>query len=346
MASLYLRGQTYWLTYKDDSGKWRSKSTGYRANNFGEKKQAELLCRKATKEEQAARDVSVAGDQFEDWVPRWLKERYDGRKGTTYDRYSRSWRVLERYFQSLGVKTPAQVTFNVVDGYLSWRLQNNGKKNTAIGELKLLAMILDHAIRKGFLQANVARRLGLKRERAAEKIPWPDNAVVTVAKDLAEKRFSSWMHVSLGFGLYQAARLRQIEGLPLSAIDLERGVIHYPFSFVKGEKSFSQPIDPRFRPLLARIVDALRKQDQTTLPRLPQFPSIEWRTYLDGLGYEDLSHHGLRVRWITEAAKAEVPLAKAKKFVNHSSDLVHEIYQKLTVTDVSDVPLRIPMPSL
>src|SRR5260370_27826365 len=95
MASLYMRGQTYWLTYKDDSGKWRSKSTGYRANNFGEKKQAELLCRKATKEEQAARDVSVAGDQFEDWVPRWLKERYEGRKGTTYDRYSRSWRVLE-----------------------------------------------------------------------------------------------------------------------------------------------------------------------------------------------------------------------------------------------------------
>jgi hypothetical protein len=126
------RGLTYWLTYKDDSGKWRSKSTGYRANNFGEKKQAELLCRKATKEEQAARDISVAGDQFEDWVPRWLKERYEGRKGTTYDRYSRSWRVLERYFQSLGIKTPAQVTFNVVEGYLSWRPQNNGKKNTAI----------------------------------------------------------------------------------------------------------------------------------------------------------------------------------------------------------------------
>lgn len=347
MASLYLRGDKYWITFKNDAGKWRSKTTGFRHSNYGERRQAKLLCQKMTKDEEVARDVRTAGGDFADWVPRWLKEKYGNRKGTTYDRYSRSWRVLEKYFATLRITSPVQVSFDVVDGYLSWRLKSNGKRNTAIGELKLLAMILDHAIRKELITTNPARRLGLKKDRPQEKLPWHDDAIVAVSKDLSKHKFGSWMHTSFLFGLYQACRLRQTSKLPLTCIDMKRGIINYPADLTKNEKAFSQPIDPRFKPTLAKIVAASKDAGATTLPEVPEeFASLEWRHYLDNLGYPTLVHHGLRVRWATEAAKAEIPLAKAKKFVNHASDFIHAIYIKLSAGDVSDVPLRVPMPKL
>jgi hypothetical protein len=67
---------------------------------------------------------------------------------------------------------------------------------------------------------------------------------------------------------------------------------------------------------------------------------MQFRHFLDSLGLRhglDLSHlchHGLRATWITQAALRGIPESLAMRFVNHSSRQVHEIYQKITATDL------------
>jgi hypothetical protein len=57
--------------------------------------------------------------------------------------------------------------------------------------------------------------------------------------------------------------------------------------------------------------------------------------FLDGLGLPHLSHHGLRVSWISKAAVSGIPEAVARKFANHSSATVHRIYQRVGLEDVA-----------
>lgn len=61
---------------------------------------------------------------------------------------------------------------------------------------------------------------------------------------------------------------------------------------------------------------------------------MQWREFLDTLGLHHLCHHGLRATWITQAALRGIPESLAKRFVNHASTQVHEIYQKITATDL------------
>ena len=104
---------------------------------------------------------------------------------------------------------------------------------------------------------------------------------------------------------------------------------------MKGRKGFSQPIDPLFAPTLKSIMEHRRNIGEQALCTLPEIPSVEWRRFLDTLSLTHLSHHGLRATWCTKAAIAGIPEAQARRFVNHASDLIHQIYQRITATDLA-----------
>ena len=68
------------------------------------------------------------------------------------------------------------------------------------------------------------------------------------------------------------------------------------------------------------------------------------RRFLDGLlskdaGFSEISHHGLRTTWITRAALSEGKITEtfAKRFVDHASTEIHEIYQRISATDLSSM---------
>jgi hypothetical protein len=107
---------------------------------------------------------------------------------------------------------------------------------------------------------------------------------------------------------------------------------------VKGAKAFTQPIAPALAPTLKKIVALRTAQSATTLCEVPPFASLKWRVYLDGFGYKGISHHCLRVSWISRAAKAGVPISQTMRFVNHSSQTIHRLYQKLS-------PALVPLPT-
>lgn len=84
-----------------------------------------------------------------------------------------------------------------------------------------------------------------------------------------------------------------------------------------------------------QIVARRRAAGASTLADMPDMASLHWRKFLDSLGMTNVSHHSLRVRWVSEAAKAGIHEAAAMRFSGHSSSEVHRIYLKLTTADLA-----------
>jgi integrase len=335
MASTYRRTDSpyVWIRYKDAAGKWKSSNTGYRQDNLGDRKQAERLAKTKSLEEMATKPLRISSHRWEDWVVPWITERWGNRTNRTpllYTNYF--WRWLQ-YFQDIEITHPASLRREHVTGYLEWRKKRGGERNTAIHEIKFLGTLMDEAINRGYATVNPARRLHIEKTASPEKVPWSEFEVAQVEKELAGREKFNWMHVTFLMGLYQAVRLRQSQ-IPLSCIDFRRRIIAYPAGKVKGGKSYSQPIDPGFYPILQELVAHRQSLGSPILCEIPLLASVQWRRFLDELGLKHLVHHGLRATWITRAALAGVPESLAKRFVNHASSQVHSIYQKITATDL------------
>jgi hypothetical protein len=336
MASVYNRSDSpyIWISYKDASGKWRNSNSGYRKDNVGDRRQAELVAREKTLMELTARPVSPGRSAFAEWTAQWIEQRWGHKRNSTLQQYRRCFLTWQEYLTEIGTVTPAAVTREIVPGYGQWRKKRGTGHNTVIHELKFIAQIMEEAVRRGYARENPARKLGLQQAEQEHTPPWKDEQIkIALAEAEKADRFG-WLHVALLMGYHQAVRLQQ-SAVPLNSIDLEREVIEYPGSIVKGGKPFTQSIYPEFLPILAEIVAHRRQLGESRLCSLPKLPSLQIRWFLDGLGFKELSHHGLRVSWITRAALAGFPESVAMRFANHASREVHAIYQRIGSSDVA-----------
>jgi hypothetical protein len=222
------------------------------------------------------------------------------------------------------------------NAYPNWRKREGGEHNTAIHELKFFKQVMDEAISRNMALTNPAAKLGLGFEAAAEYNEWLPEEMDRVERELEEHDRYGWMRCSFLLGRYQAARLRQAR-VPLGCVDLAGGNITYPDNIVKGEKGYSQRLDPRVIPALKEIVAYRRKQGATVLCEMSPFPSLDWRAFLDKLGYPHLVHHGLRVSWISNAARKGISEYKAMQFSHHDSADVHRIYMRIRPGDMDEM---------
>ena len=340
MASIYIRkdSPTFWIRFKDESGKWLSKGTRFRRDNPGDRRQAELLARKFSHEEGIKNyDHKQNGGGLE-WVVPWLADRY--KNGNTLANYLRYWRRISGFLTKNSLNSPDQLRYQTALDYRAARISDGIGTNTSIHELKFLGVIMGEAVKRGMLTANPISKLGMRRDKPKEKLPWTDEQIRMVMNALWAA--PEWIQVTFWLGLYQAARLRQC-AVPLTDINIARRRITYRIT--KGDKPFTQPLDEGIIAPLSKIIEARRKAGATLLCDLPPLPSVEWREFLDVLGLKTLCHHGLRVTWITRAASGgNVSVSLAKRYVNHGSTAVHEIYQKLCADDLVLVPAGVDLP--
>lgn len=340
MASTYTRPNSpfIWIRFKEGS-KWKGKPTGYLKNNFGDERQARLLAHKQSLKEHEESPQRIGG-AWGDWVERWISDRY--RHSATATIYRRYWRRLERWLIANRLLVPSQILYRHAQEYHRWRTGQGTGNNTAIHELKFLGVVIGEAVKRGYCTGNPLVRMGMRRTRPKEKAAWTNKEIQHVARSI---HFApQWMQATFWLGLYQSARLRQC-AVPIADIDFRRLRIIYRKT--KGDKPFTQPLDKRIVVPLEAIVRARTAEGHQLLCDIPALPSVEWREFLDVIGLHHLSHHGLRVSWITRAAlSGKVTMAEAKRFCNHASTTVHEAYQKLSITDVAHVPSGIDFPEL
>jgi hypothetical protein len=333
MASAYTRPDSpyIWISFKED-GKWKRINSGYRKANAGDRAQANRLVKQRTLEEMRGAKVNAYGGWA--WVASWIDARWgDKPTGRTIKAYRSYLLLWMRYCDESAITGPHAVKREHVTGYLDWRAKQGVSRNTVIGEIAFLGLLMDEAVTRGYALTNPARKLGLKPEKRKEKLIWMDHEIALVDRTLAERDRFGWIRVTFLMGLWQAVRLRQAQ-VPLANIYFDRRIIDYPSEIVKGGKPYSQPINPPFTELLLEISNHRASIGANTLCDIPELPSVKWRRFLDELGLQHLCHHGLRATWITRAALAGISETLAMRFVHQASRDVHHIYQKIPASDL------------
>lgn len=198
---------------------------------------------------------------------------------------------------------------------------------TALGEVKLLGLILGEAKERGLVRANVCRGLGIKRERGRIKPEFTDDQIWAIREALAN--WPEWMRICFEISIHHGTRLRATQIDLLRDIDWENRRITF---HEKAGKVFTVPAHLD----VFRLLEQRRNAGAQMACELPKGPSKAWRKFFDSIDLTEHCFHCCRVTVISRMARAGVPEAKAMKFVGHASTEIHRIYQRLRAEDLDD----------
>ena len=333
MAYLYRKPRSpfWYVIYLDADKKEVHRSTGLRADDPNDTAKAKAL-RAELEAKEHHRAPAVNSEGWDTWVPKYLERHCETSR--TLERYSANWKWLALWLQIERIHSPRAITYRKALGYIDWRTtfkKKSGKiagRNTAVMELKLLAMIMGEAVRLGHAEANPLVSLKLKRDKTAKKPEITDKEIREIRKAL--KAEPEWMQIAFEISLHTGCRLRETR-LPLKCVDFRENKITFPSPKGGEDRAFSIPMPTALRPLLERLCKTKR---EFTL-EFPFQPSRRWQQFFTKIKKQHLCFHCLRVTYVNRLRRAGVPREAAMRLVNHSSELIHQVYQREKVDDVA-----------
>ena len=201
-------------------------------------------------------------------------------------------------------------------------------RNTAILELKTLAMLMGEAVRLGHADANPLVSIKLRRDKAVKKPELTDKEIVEIREAL--KSEPVWMKRAFEIALHAGCRLRETQ-IPRGCIDFEEDKITFPCPKGGEDRAFSVPMPSALRPLL----EEFRRGKEKFTVDFPFQPSRRWQQFFIKIKKPHLCFHCLRVTYVNRLRRAGVPREAAMRLVNHASELVHGVYQREKVEDVA-----------
>lgn len=339
-VSVYQRsGRSVWyVSYPDAfSGRRICRATVHRISDPLSRKKA---YDEAVQQAKMAAAVSGVGQgmSWGAWVPRWLEL---GFKPRSRQRYTTAWAHLECYLHERKLSVPRAVNYATAEDYLAWRTAQTRRRgtfinyNTALTELRFFGSVMREAVRRGFCDGNPIGQLGLSRRNVKEKPEITEAEDLRIRSELGKR--PRWMLECYQVAICQGCRLMETM-VPMSQVDLARNTITF---HGKGGKVFTTAMHPGVRPL----AEAKQKVGSRHLVDLPPMPAKAWWTFFREVGLPHLCFHCTKVTVITRLCRAGVPQGVAMSYVNHSSEEVHRIYQRLKVADVGQAVSALPVQS-
>lgn len=343
-AFLYVR---YWDARR---GKWRNRSTKVRASDPAKDRKLAKLLHKlegenldAPSAESGERETALAR-----WVPGWLRSTYRKDSGTLAI-YEQRWRALLSFLHARKLYHAADITREHAAAYIEWRTHmrkgNNGltiKRNTCIAELKMLAMVLFEAIRRGQITDNPMSKLRLRKEATAIKPEFTDEEIAVVRQEL--RQADEWMRVAFEIAIYTALRHAETR-MELRNVNFARGEIFVPEPKGGKRKAYTIPLPDELRPMLQRLKDAGAKVTWAKPTEKGTKPlALQWRDLLDRCGLREHTFHSTRVTFITRGCRAGIPEGMMRRLVNHASAEIHAIYQRVGIEDLRAWRPKITLP--
>lgn len=268
------------------------------------------------------------------WVLPFLEARY-GNSAKTLRRYRGAWEQWRAFLELRELRIPRALTYQQVLEFVSWRSSQvkrlSGKrvsKNTALCDVRVMAVVMREAIRRSFAETNHCEKLGITKDPSRQKPEMTDGEIARIRAALKSR--PEWMTISFEIALHQGCRLSETS-LPLSQVDLMRDTITFHAKGRGGGQKhvFTTQLHPGLRPLLSRISSEGREQSCV----LPTMAAKQWHSFFREIGLSHLCFHCTRVTVITRMARNGVPIAQAMRFVGHASETIHRIYQRLAAPD-------------
>ncbi len=329
MACLYKDSRSpYWqVQFTDATGKRRARSTGLRHDDERQTAEARIL-RANFETKELARGGSPEGDAWA-WVPVFIQSC--STNANTIRRYSKAWEWISLFLMNNTITHPRQVRFRHGQDFATFRStykKHSGKVvgvNTARQEAKIFSLIMNRAVQMELAPGNPLVRMKLPKTEAPEKpeiTPAEFAAIVPALNDEPE-----WMRISFLIAMHTGCRLRETR-LPLHCIDFERRVMTFPEPKGGRKRAYSRPLPEELIPVLQPLSSQAYTLD------FPFQPSRRWQQFFIKMKMTHICFHCLRVTYISMLAREGVPLSVAMKLVNHASETIHRIYQRLGVEDV------------
>lgn len=334
MACLYERDRSpyLWIKYIDESGTRRQESTKFRADVSLQVKQARQLRDDLTAREVARKGEAGDGPEiWAAWVPRFLRQRYGG-SDITRTRAEQVWNNVSAYFSVRGIAVPRQLDRNHVREFIDWRQEAHTEcgtykaaKNTALTEVKFMALIMDEAIACGFAPANPCRKMGIRRDEPKTKPRITESEHRLITRSLKDE--PEWMRIAYKIAWEQGCRLTETM-IDLRNVNLAENVLGLR---TKGKKKrvAEVPLSPRLRPLFRRLIKQGRKYTFEKSDISSSGASKVWWKFFRRIGLAHLSFHCTRVSFITRCYEAGIPEQDVMRLCLHASATVHRIYPRL-----------------
>lgn len=347
MANLFKRPQSpfWWIRYRRAlTGERRAESTRLRYSVPLDTRRARELQAELTLKERRSSGV-VSAQRWDRWVLPFLNQTY-AHQQNTLKAYLTAWHALNLFLVQKEIWFPGQLTKQHCLEYAAWRKQaqlSAGKykasHNTAIYDLRILAIIMREAVARDFAAKNPCRELRLRREPTRRVRPAFDAADIALVRDKIESEPEprrTFLRVSFEIARYQGCRVTETYLNPQTDVQLNGEIRTITFR-AKGGKDHTAPLHPALVPLFQQLQVSGAVE---TYPKPKSHPGSVWYCFLKRIGLKDkkpgICIHSARVTVATELARANVHEAKARKYLGHATAAVHQIYQRLGHDDLGE----------
>jgi hypothetical protein len=330
------RSPYLFLRYRDlETGAWREKSTQLRYDDPKQKRAALRICQKTTEKEAAYAPTNDG--EFSGWVASYLADHYGNPR--SFKRYEAAWLRICDFLREKNIRHPRQIRYDHANDFMQWRKKQGASHNTARLELKFMSFLMAEALRRDYAEKNPLALAKVERTPAAQK-PELDEKLLRAARAAFEKR-PLWMRNIFEICAHIGCRFSEA-AMPLSQVDFKRKIIWI-------EDSKRPPGDPRKMysvPMPKSLVDYLktiRKHPRTAPPVTGDMNRVFNIVLKKATG---ATSHSLRVSFISRCHRAGLSEMQAMRLVNHSSQLVHRIYSRLSAEDARAAMSKVTPPPL
>ena len=324
MGSVYTRGNSYVVKYKDINGEWIRKSVG--------RKPAMTKTMARTILNDIERKIKLGEHKLVDAIIPVLNEY--AKEYVVYQRdikqirsHDRTKTCIEHCCVFMGHKKLSDITADDIDLYKQQRLSKGIKQNTIARELQVLRNLFNHAYKRDkFFGKNPVAESRLptfndKKERVLTKDE--ETSLLKACPD----HLKNVIQIALNTGM----RRGEILGLQWDWIDLDENIIILPQTHTKTNESRKVPINNTVRRILLQRKLKSGGSEFVFPSEESKSGHIDWlkrsfKTACRNAQIEGLRFHDLKHTAITRMVEAGIPRDDISKVVGTSYKLIVERY--------------------
>jgi len=316
-----------------------------------EQTNAELYRLEVTSNEKRSSISGGKAAHWDQWVPNFVRRRWTHKK--THNETIRMWMFF--YGEVLipqDIEHPAELTAEAWDICVDeWqKLKPNTGVATFNNNFGKLRTIMHEAVKRQYCSINPLIDYRLRgRTRKRIRYPFDDHELDLIWAELnapsrsprgylsnpskppakASIPWPRWMTISFALGIYHGARI-QATRMHAHQINLRTGMVVF---MEKGYANHEVPICPLATPYFEEIIN----NGSNALDVSENSMTSNFSTLFKSIGLGQHSFHDTRRTCITRMALAGIPEQLARRYVNHASSLVHDIYIKIKPDEIVKV---------
>lgn len=279
--------------------------------------------------------------QWDNWVPNFIRRRWNHEK--TFNDAIRWWAFFHAdVLIPQGIEHPAELTVEAWDICVDElkRLKPKICIQTINNHCSKMRIIMHEAVKREYCSINPLVDFKVHgQSRKKIRYPFDDGEIDAIWSELnapirshckgSRAPWPRWMARTFALGLYHGARI-QATRMHAHQINLNRGYVVFK---EKGYANHEVPIMPSARPFFEEIVH----EGSNALDVSQWSMTANFSRLFKSIGLEQHTFHDTRRTCITRMALVGIPEQLARRYVNHASSLVHEVYIKIQPEEIVKV---------